>query len=146
MALTFDGPLVMPVADPDDGERTARSLANRLSGDCTVIVVHVVERGSGKLDSVPVATGGRSTPNQYFERTRPPLEDTGATVQTEVLYGPDIVDTIFEAATDMEADSIVFIPREGSVLTEVLTGGVARRLVRDAELPVVVLPRESEYR
>ena len=141
MTLTFGGRVIVPAADPDDAERTASSLVSRLGPTSTVVVVHVVQKAGGGIDKAPMAQR-KEYAETVFERARGPLEATEATVETEVLFGTDVVETIFEAAGDWNADAIAFIPREGRRITELLTGDVARRLVREASVPVVALPQD----
>lgn len=140
--LSFDGTVVIPAADPDDGEQTARALAPRLTETSTAVVVHVVEKGKGSIDAVPVEQREEYA-QEIFDRASEVLSDTPAAVESEVLFAPDIVEAVFGEAENRDADAVVFIPRQGSVVSELLTGGVARRLVKNAEMPVVVLPKEA---
>ena len=142
MTLSFDGRIVVPAADPDDAERTATALAPRLDPTSTVIFVHVIEKAGGGIDKAPLESR-KEYAQKVFDRARGPLEATEATVETELLYGTDVVETIFEGADEWDADAIAFIPREGSRITELLTGDVSRRLVREASIPVVALPQNE---
>ncbi|MFC7215710.1 universal stress protein [Saliphagus sp. GCM10025334] len=142
MAITFDGPILVPAADPDDAERTARALAPRIGPENTVLVVHVVEKAGGAPDKAPLEAR-REFADDVFSRARGPLEETGANVETEVLYGTDVVDAIFEAADDGGADGVAFVPRKGNRLVEMVSGDTSRRLIREATLPVLVLPVEE---
>lgn len=139
MTLSLDGVVVVPAADPDDGERTARVLAPLLAPSSAVIVVHVVEKAGGGIDKAPVEAR-EDVAADIFDRMRAPLEETGATVETDVLYGTDVVEAVFDGARDRNADAVAFVPREGNRLAELLTGDVARRLVKEAAVPVVALP------
>ncbi|APX96060.1 universal stress protein [Natronorubrum daqingense] len=140
MTLSFDGTVIVPAADPDDGERTATSLAPHLTASSKVIVVNVVEKSGGGIDKAPVAQREEHA-EDIFRRTRSPLEQTDATVETAVLYGTDIVERVFTEAGDRNADAVVFVPRAGNRLAELLTGDVARRMVKEASVPVVALPQ-----
>ena len=140
MTMHFDGPVIVPAADPDDGERTARALAPRLGSSSTAVVVHVVEKAGGGIDKAPMGAQ-EDVATDIFERARGPLESAGATVETDILYGTDIVETIFDGARERDADAVAFVPREGNRIAELLTGDVARRMVKEASIPVVVLPQ-----
>ncbi len=142
MTLTFDGRVVLPAADPDDAERTASAIASRLGPTSTVVIVHVIEKAGGGIDKAPLESRKEYAGN-VFDRAREPLEATGTAVETELLYGTDVVETIFEGAEEWDADAIAFIPREGSRITELLTGDVSRRLIREASIPVVALPQNG---
>lgn len=140
--LSFDGTVLAPVADPEDGERTARAIAPRLEDSSTLVIVHVVKKGGGTIDAVPLEQREEYA-EEIFDSARTELVDTDATVDTDILFAPDIVDAIFGEAENRGADAVVFVPRRASALTELLSGGVARRLVKDAKMPVVALPKES---
>ena len=142
MTLTFDGRVVIPVADPDDAERTTAALAPRLGPTSTVVFVHVIEKAGGAIDKAPLESR-KEYARKTFDRASEPLETTDATVETEVLFGTDVVETIFDGATEWDADAIAFIPREGRRITELLTGDVSRRLIREASIPVVALPQKK---
>ncbi|RQG86144.1 universal stress protein [Natrarchaeobius halalkaliphilus] len=141
MTLTFDGTVVVPVADPDDGERTTAALEPYLTSTSTVVVVNVIEKAGGGIDKAPMAQREEYA-EKIYERARRALEDSPASVEFDTLYGTDVVETIFAAAEDRSADAVAFTPRKGNRLAELLTGDVARRIVREATIPVVGLPQE----
>ncbi|RZH69375.1 universal stress protein [Natrinema altunense] len=143
MSLTFDGTVLVPAADPEDGERTAAALAPHLSPSSRVIVVNVIEKAGGAPDKASVEQREEYA-RTIFERARGPLEERAGTVETAILFGTDVVETIFEAATERDVDAVVFEPRGGSRFVELLTGDVARRLVTEASVPVVALPRTDD--
>ena len=140
MSLTFDDTVIVPLADPDDGERTATALAAYVEPSSTVVLVNVIEKGGGAIDKAPLERR-KEYAEEIYERAREALADSPATVETATLYGTDVVETIFEAAEEREADAVVFNPRKGNRIAELLTGDVARRLVREAKVPVVALPK-----
>lgn len=142
MTLAFDGTIIVPVADPDDGERTGRALVPYLTPTSTVIVVNVIEKAGGAPDKASVEQREEYA-EEIFERTRGALESAEGTVQTDILYDTDIVDRIFAEAQDRDADAVVFTARKGNRLTELLTGDVARQMVKKASVPVVALPQNS---
>ncbi|QSW98894.1 universal stress protein [Haloterrigena alkaliphila] len=143
MTLTFDGTVLVPVADPDDGERTAAALAPLLTDRSTAVLVNVVEKAGGAPDKASVEQREEYA-EEIFERARGPLEATDAAVETEIRYGTDVVDEIFAEARDRDVDAVVFTAREGSRFAELLTGSVARRLVKEAAVPVVALPHGDD--
>jgi len=140
MTLTFDDTVIVPLADPDDAERTATALGRYLEPSSTVVVVNVIEKGGGAIDKAPMERR-KEYAEEIYERAREALADSPATVETATLFGTDVVETIFEAAKEREADAVVFNPRKGNRIAELLTGDVARRLVREAKVPVVALPK-----
>jgi nucleotide-binding universal stress UspA family protein len=140
MTLTFDGIVIVPAADPDDGERTARALKGHLAPSSTVIAVNVIEKAGGGIDKAPMEQLENHA-DDIFERIRDVLNESPVAVETDVLYGTDVVERTFEAAREEGADAVVFNAREGNRLSELLTGDVARRLVKEASVPVVALPQ-----
>lgn len=142
MTLSFDGTVIVPAASPDDGERTAAALAEYLTPASSVIVVNVIEKGGGVPDKASMEQREEYA-DEIFERVRRVLESTDATVETDVLYGTDVVERIFTEATERNADTVVFTPRKGNRLAELLTGDVARRLIKEASVPVVALPSDD---
>ncbi|SEV89176.1 universal stress protein [Natrinema salifodinae] len=140
MTLSFDGTILVPVADPDDGERTAAALAPYLEPSSTVVVVNVIEKADGAPDKASVEQREEYA-GEIFERARGPLADAPGTVETAILFGTDVVERIFEAAEDRAVDAVVFEPRKGGRFADLLAGDVARRLVKEAAVPVVALPR-----
>lgn len=143
MALTFDGTILVPAADPDDGERTAAALAPYLAPSSRVIVVNVIEKAGGAPDKASVEQREEYA-KEIFEHARRPLEERAGSVETAILFGTDVVETIFDAAIERNVDAVVFEPREGNRFVELLTGDVARRLVKEAAVPVVALPRADD--
>lgn len=142
MSMTFEGPVVVPMADPEDASRTAEAVLPYLEADAPVIVVYVVEKAGGAPDKAPMEQlEGYAA--DIFDHARPPLEAAGIDVETEVRYDEDIVEGIFEAAIDHDAGAVAFVPRESNRLVQLLTGDVARRLLREASVPVVGLPGDS---
>ncbi|MDQ2051955.1 universal stress protein [Natronolimnohabitans sp. A-GB9] len=142
MTLAFEGTVLVPAADPDDGERTARSLMPYLTPTSTIVVVNVIEKAGGSIDKAPMDQR-REYAEEIFERTRGVLESTETAVETDVLYGTDVVERVFDEAKDRDVDAVVFNPRKGNRLAELLTGDVARRMVKEASVPVVALPQDE---
>ena len=60
------------------------------------------------------------------------------------MYATDVVDALVDVSHDVEATSIVFLPREGGRLSRLLTGNLSKRLVFDSPIPVISLPQVSD--
>ncbi|MFB6206853.1 MAG: universal stress protein [Haloglomus sp.] len=136
---------VVPVADDDDARATARALAPHLDGTATVTVVYVVEKAGGAIDKAGVEQRELAAEEAFgaFEDT---LDHAAvpAEVRTEIHYDTDVVDGIFDAATELEASSVAFVPRGGGSLLGLLTGNRSERLVTENPLPVVSLSAPDE--
>ncbi|ELY95721.1 UspA domain-containing protein [Natrialba hulunbeirensis JCM 10989] len=142
MTLTFDGTVIVPAADPKDGKRTAEALAPHLDTDSRVVLVNVIEKGGGTIDKAPMEQR-KEYADEIFSEARKPLVDAPAAIESETLFGTDIVETIFDAADEYDADAVVFTAREGNRIAELLTGDVARRLVKEGTVPAVALPQST---
>lgn len=127
--------VVLPVVGPKNARRSAKSLSEYDPGE--VVLVHVVEKSGGGVDSAPVQQREKAA-QEAFDAGRSVL--TGPTVTTELRYGSDIPEMIFETAVDVEADSIAFVPRSGNRLVRFLTGDIAHSLITKTDRPVVALP------
>jgi len=125
--------VLLPVASEDDAQSSARALARKDYGSVTV--VHVVEKADGAPDKASVEQRELEA-EEMFEAARAELGD----IETDVLYGSDVVETIFDAAADRNASAIVVTPRGGNRFIQLITGDVALRLVTETDHPVVVLP------
>lgn len=131
--------VLVPLADESDAERTCRALEEYLSLEGTVVAVHVVEKAQGPPDKSGVEQRAERA-DRIFLIARQRLETETRSVESRLLFGSNIAETIFQAAEDADADLIVFSPREASRLARLLSGDVALDLITDPELPVLVLP------
>lgn len=134
---TFDSILV-PVASPDDARTTSRALRDHFDlSEMAPTFVFVVEKAGGVPDKAGVEQR-EAVAEDTFEAVRAELPDVD--LGTEIVYDTDVADGIRAAAADVDADAIVFVPREGGRLTRFLTGDVALSLATESDRPVVTLP------
>lgn len=132
--------IVVPVANCDDAADTTAALAPYVEGtDCTVIAVHVIEKAGGALDKASVEQREQAA-GDIFAVTTDGFSDTDATLETEIRYGTDIATTLIAAAHDGDATAIAFTPRGGSRWRKLLAGDVTHNLLRDSDIPILVLP------
>ncbi|GCF13162.1 hypothetical protein Harman_10970 [Haloarcula mannanilytica] len=129
--------VLLPVASEDDARSSARALAEQDYG--TVTVVHIIEKADGAPDKASVEQREQAA-EEMFEAARAELGD----IETDVVYGADVAEAIFDAATDRDASAIVVTPRGGNRFIRLITGDVALRLVTETEHPVVVLPDRTD--
>jgi nucleotide-binding universal stress UspA family protein len=134
------------VASEDDAVETCRvAFPHVAAADGRATVVHVVEKAGGAPDkaSVEQRTAAAET---AFAAVRDCATEHGLDVETEIRYDTDVVDAVLDAAADVDASAIVFHPRGGSWLLDLLTGDVRDRLVDESDRPVVVLPDPVDTR
>lgn len=136
--------VVVPVANQGDAESTTRALAPYVeSVEGRIIAVHVIEKAGGAPDKASVEQRELFA-DEVFEIVADGLADVDVELETEILYGTDVAETIIDAAHEFDASAIVFTPQEGSRWLKLLTGDVALGLVDESDLPVVVLPDVSK--
>jgi nucleotide-binding universal stress UspA family protein len=128
--------VLLPVASKDDARSSARALAGQDYG--TVTVIHVIEKAGGAPDKASVEQR-EEVAEEIFEAARDELDD----IETDVVYGTDVVETIFDTAADRDASAIVVTPRGGNRFIRLITGDVALRLVTETEHPAIVLPDQT---
>jgi nucleotide-binding universal stress UspA family protein len=132
-------PLV-PVASEDDAVETCRAAFRRIAAvGGRPVVVHVIEKAGGAPDKASVEQR-ESAAEEAFAAVRDCASGYDRDVETEIRYGTDVVEAIVGAAADRDASAIVFHPRGGSWLLDLLTGDVRDTLVDESDRPVVVLP------
>lgn len=134
--------VLVPIASEDDAEGTCEAILSELDDCATVHVVHVIEKAGGAPDKASVAQR-EDRAERIFEIVESTLGGTNTDLETEILYGTDVAETILDRARDLEASSIVFTPRGASRWVKLLTGDIARKLLTNTDRPVVILPRDD---
>lgn len=136
--------VLVPVATDDDARVTARALVSALGDQVgTVVGVHAIEKGGGAPDKAPLEAR-QTDARELLDFLREALEAEGVDVETEILYGTDVVDAIIEAAAEREATAIAFCPRPAGRLSLLLAGDTARALLERSPVPVLSLPPEGD--
>jgi len=128
--------VLLPVADPEDARATCEALAGHEVG--RVRAIHVIEKGGGTIDKASVEQREEYA-GEVFEAVEATLP-ADFHVETDVVFGTDVAETVFQAADDFGATAIVITPRSGNRWIRLLTGDVALKLVTETDRPVVVLP------
>ncbi|MFW5896011.1 MAG: universal stress protein [archaeon] len=135
--------VVVPVANEEDARSTAVALRPHVeSVEGTVVAVHVVEKAGGAPDKASVEQR-ESDAVEMFEAFFDEFEGSRSEVDTEVLFGTDVAETIIEHAHEADATAIVYTPRGGGLWAKLLSGDVTTNLLNEADLPVIVLPERD---
>lgn len=135
--------VLVPVADPDDAAATARAVHRYSHPESEIIVTHVVEKGEGVADKTSVEQREQYAEDAY-ETFLEEFPDGWGTLQFVTLYGRNVAETIIEGAADVEASLIAFTPRGGSRWARLVSGDVARNLIENSEIPVIMLPEQPK--
>ena len=123
---------LVAVATEDDARATARALEPYQPDRVTT--VHVVEKGDGVPDKTPVEQSEAIAADAYHA-----VREVFPDAAEHTAYGRDVAATIVAAAAEIDASAIVYRPRGGSRLTQLLAGDVATRLISNATRPVIAL-------
>ena len=128
------GHVLVPVANPEDAVTTAAAIEEHQPTHVTVI--YVVETTQGAPDKTPVAQSTERATDSFdaFQGVFPDADD-------HLAYGDDVVDAILSAADEIDATAIAYRAREGNRLMQFLSGDLSLRLVTEADLPVIALPK-----
>lgn len=123
--------------------RFALSLADALGAE--LIFLHVADPylGSGDL-LLDVARLQRKTEHDTLDQLRDWAAQTAPNARIEVRIGVP-AHQIIEAARELKVDLIV-IPTHGrSAIAQFFMGGVAEKVVRHADCPVMILPWTKRF-
>lgn len=128
----FSDHIVVPVANASDARRTADALEPYEFGRITVL--HVVEKGEGVPDKIPVEQAEQIAANAFeaFKESFPGAE-------TEITYRRDVVQSIIDVASDINASAIVFRPRDRGRILQFIAGDRSLRLITESDCPVITL-------
>lgn len=126
--------VLIPVANKEDAEQTARALEPYQPTHVTGL--HVVEKGEGVPDKTPVEQS-EELAAESFAAIRAVFPDA----DEHTAYAKDIVGAIFAAADEVGASAISYRSRGGGRIMQFLSGDLALKLVTEADRPVIALPR-----
>jgi nucleotide-binding universal stress UspA family protein len=145
MALTDR--ILLPLANETDTERTCAAIANELSDEGetpSIVITHVIEKGGGAPDKAPLSAREEQA-ESIFTLAENFLESEGFAVETDLVYGTDVVEEIVTAAETHEVTALVFLPRSGGgLLSKLFADDLSTDLLLESPVPVVVLPQPSE--
>lgn len=135
--------VLVPIAEEEDAKVTCEAVIPYLESSGEIVIVHVIEKAEGGPDKAP-REARQEQAEEIFAIAREQLGDAGYDVETELRYGPDVVDEIIDAAAAFDASVIGFTPRPGGRWTRLLSGNRANRLTTDTTRPVLVLPHPEK--
>jgi Universal stress protein family. len=123
--------VLVPVTHGEDARLTASALERYHPEQVTAL--HVVESASSEGESGSVSEDAFAALTEVF-----PDADSATT------HSQNVVEAIFESATEFGATAIAYRSRGGGRLLQFLSGDLSLRLVTKAPVPVVALPAEDD--
>jgi nucleotide-binding universal stress UspA family protein len=126
--------VLLPVADRADALATAEALEPYRPERVTAL--HIVEKGEGVPDKTPVEQSEELAREAYAA-----VREVFPDADDHTAYGRNVVETIFDAADEIEASAIAYRARGGNRLVQFLSGDRSLKLVTNADRPVIALPR-----
>jgi nucleotide-binding universal stress UspA family protein len=129
--------VIVPVANQKDARTTAQMLEPYEFERVTVL--HVVEKGEGVPDKIPVEQSEEVAAKSFAT-----FRETFPDAQTEITYRRDVIKGILEVADDIDASAIVFSPRGGTRFFKWLAGDRSLRLITEADRPVISIPERGD--
>lgn len=128
--------VLVPVAHEEDARKTAYALEPYNPNHVTAL--HVVEKGEGVPDKTPVEQSEELAEESYAA-VRAVFPDA----DSHTAYSRDVVEAIFEAASELDVSAIAYRSRGGNRIMQFLSGDLSLKLVTNAEMPVIALPRSD---
>lgn len=133
--------ILVPLADPDDAERTARALRPHLDAGSELVITHVAE-GDGPETSI--ARGRDHFAEDTYETFIGVLDSPGVRLEWVTLQGRAVAEAVIDGTAAVDATLIAFVPRGLDGWARLVSGDAGRRLIRDAHVPVLVFPDRAE--
>lgn len=125
------GHALVPVAHEEDARLTASALERYHPERVTAL--HVVE-----------GVGGESAePESVSEEAFAALTEVFPDADSARAHSQNVVEAVFESATELDATAITYRSRGGGRLLQFLSGDLSLKLVTEAPVPVVALPVED---
>lgn len=144
MTRTFTETVVIPLASPKDAKRTADAVVPYLDPPPDhVLAITVVEKAGGAMDKAPLEQMTERA-EETLEVVTDRFEESGVPVETRVLYGENVIETILDAAAEADASSIVVTPRNASRWVKLLSGDTALSLMTNTDRPLIIVPDPEE--
>lgn len=133
--------VLLPLADPDDAERTARAVRPYLDEETTLIITHVTQ---GEAAGTTISMGRDQFAEATYETFIAVLGRQDLRLEWVTLEGRDVSEAITDAIDTVEATLVAFTPRDLDTWSRTLAGDPGSRLIRDADVPVMVFPSRTE--
>ncbi|MEZ3162294.1 universal stress protein [Halorubrum sp. RMP-47] len=132
--------ILVPIADPEDAEATARALRPHLDAGTTLIVTHVTQ-GTGA--ETTIETGRDQFAGATYETFSDILYRRDLEFEWVTLAAREVAEALVDAIEMTEATLVTFTPRDIDAWKRTLAGDPGSRLIREADVPVMVFPNQQ---
>jgi nucleotide-binding universal stress UspA family protein len=132
--------ILVPLADPDDAGRTARALRPHVDADSELVLTHVAE-GSGP--ETEIARGRNYFAEETYETFINVLDREQIRLEWVTLQGREVAEAVIDGTAAVDATLIAFTPRGLDGWARIISGDPGGRLMRDANVPVMVFPERT---
>ena len=129
--------ILLPLAGPDDADRTARAIRPHIESETTLIVSHVTQ---GNAAETTVKTGQDQFAQTTYETFVSLFDRSDVQLEWVTLEGREIAEALTDAVEIVNATTVVFTPREQGNQRRLLTGDPSSQLIHDASVPVMAVP------
>jgi nucleotide-binding universal stress UspA family protein len=127
--------ILLAVSDrwiPDARVDAIADFANRLG--LSILALHVAYGAETDAANLPG--------EQTLERIAQQLRTKQAKVETQLLFSDDLGDAILRTADQQKAAMIMLGLSSKGVLTRLLEGNIAQQIIRNADIPLFLLPHD----
>ena len=132
--------ILLPLADPDDAERTARAIRPYLDEETTLVITHITQ---SETAGTTISMGKDPFAEEIYETFIAVLGRQELRIEWVTLEGRDVSEAITDVIGTVEATLVAFTPRDLDSWSRTLAGDPGSRLVRDADVPVMVFPSRT---
>jgi len=132
--------ILVPIADPDDAEETARALRPHLDPNTTLIVTHVIQ---GEAVETSVREGRDQFAGATYETFSDILYRYDLQFEWVTLEGREVAEAIIDGVEMTEATLVAFTPRDIDTWSRTIAGDPGGRLIRKSSVPVMVFPNQK---
>lgn len=132
--------ILVPIADPDDAEETARALRPHLDPNTTLIVTHVTR---GETTETSIKTGRDQFAGATYETFSAILYRDDLQFEWVTLEAREVAEALVDAIEMTGATLVAFTPRDIDAWSRTIAGDPGGQLIREADVPVMVFPNRS---
>jgi len=132
--------ILVPIANPDDAEATARAVRPHLDSDTTLIVTHVTQ---GAAAETKIKTGRDQFAGATYEKFVDILYRDDLQFEWATLEGREVAEALTDAIDMMEATLVAFTPRDMDTWERTIAGDPGGKLIRETDVPAMVFPNRQ---